>query len=238
MTYDLWYWPTRPGRGDFVRYALEAGGIAYRDRAREADDGFGAIPAHLDAMTARHAFAVPLLETGRESIAQTPNILLFLVQEHGLGPKDAAGIRYGNQLQCDIADMVEEVHAVHHPITTSLYYEEQKDEAIRAARSFREDRIPKYCDHFERVATAHGGDWMLEGESWSTLDTSIAYLLDGLHFMFPKRMQALANDYPALHAVRERVFALENVAAYRQSARCKPFGTDGIFRNYPELDAA
>ena len=40
MTYDLWYWTGIPGRGEFVRLALEAGGIPYRDRAREeGDDG-------------------------------------------------------------------------------------------------------------------------------------------------------------------------------------------------------
>lgn len=35
MTYDLWYWDGIPGRGEFVRLALEAGGIPYRERARE-----------------------------------------------------------------------------------------------------------------------------------------------------------------------------------------------------------
>ncbi|PKD78697.1 glutathione S-transferase, partial [Escherichia coli] len=29
MTYDLWYWDGIPGRGEFVRLALEAGGIPY-----------------------------------------------------------------------------------------------------------------------------------------------------------------------------------------------------------------
>ncbi|MXP25441.1 glutathione S-transferase [Altererythrobacter indicus] len=237
MAYDLWYWPTLPGRGEFVRLALEAAQIPYKDRAREVEDGFSAIPQHLDAMDTRHAFAVPLLETGSESIAQTPNILLFLAQEHGLGPKDAAGIRYLNQLQCDIADMVEEVHAVHHPISTSLYYEDQKDAAKLAAKHFREERIPKYLSHFERVASAHDGDWLLSGEDWSTGDTSIAYLLDGLHFMFPKRMNALAPEYPRLHSIRDQIFALDAIAAYRSSDRCASFGTEGIFRNYPELDA-
>lgn len=36
MTYELWYWNGIPGRGEFVRLALEAGGIPYRDRARES----------------------------------------------------------------------------------------------------------------------------------------------------------------------------------------------------------
>ena len=35
MSYDLWYWPSIQGRGEFVRLALEAAEIAYTDRARE-----------------------------------------------------------------------------------------------------------------------------------------------------------------------------------------------------------
>ena len=36
--YELWYWPSIPGRGEFPRLALEAGGLAYRDMAREAGE--------------------------------------------------------------------------------------------------------------------------------------------------------------------------------------------------------
>jgi hypothetical protein len=35
---DLYYWPGIPGRGEFVRLALEAGKIPYRDVAIEAGD--------------------------------------------------------------------------------------------------------------------------------------------------------------------------------------------------------
>ena len=34
---ELWYWPGIPGRGEFVRLALEAGGIAYREMNAEGD---------------------------------------------------------------------------------------------------------------------------------------------------------------------------------------------------------
>ena len=34
MTYELHYWPTIQGRGEFVRLALEAAGVAYIDVAR------------------------------------------------------------------------------------------------------------------------------------------------------------------------------------------------------------
>jgi len=35
MPYDLWYWPGIPGRGEFVRLALEAGHLPYRDHDRQ-----------------------------------------------------------------------------------------------------------------------------------------------------------------------------------------------------------
>lgn len=235
MRYELWYWPGLPGRGEYVRLPLEAAGIAYREPAREAGNDFQLVAEHLAAMK-RPAFAVPLLETGSESIAQTPNILNFLTEEHGIGPTDAAGRRYLNQLQCDIADMTEEVHGVHHPIATSLYYDDQKDAASRAAEAFREERIPKYLAHFERAAQASGGNW-LTGDAWSTGDTSIAYLLDGLEWAFPRRMAAVLGRYPRLAAIRAAVRELPGIAAYLASERRQPFGREGIFRDYPELDA-
>jgi glutathione S-transferase len=46
--YELWYWPSIPGRGEFPRLAMEAGGIPYRDMAREAgEDGYAALSRNL-----------------------------------------------------------------------------------------------------------------------------------------------------------------------------------------------
>ena len=36
------------------------------------------------------------------------------------------------------------------------YYEEQKEEALRKARDFREARIPKFFGYFERVLKGNG----------------------------------------------------------------------------------
>ena len=35
MTYELYYWPGIPGRGEFARLALEDAGAVYVDVARE-----------------------------------------------------------------------------------------------------------------------------------------------------------------------------------------------------------
>ncbi len=39
MIYELYYWPTIQGRGEFVRLALEEAGAAYKDVAREPGKG-------------------------------------------------------------------------------------------------------------------------------------------------------------------------------------------------------
>ena len=233
MSYDLWYWTGIPGRGEFVRLALEAGGIAYRDRARE--EGDAALVADMGRRAGQVPFAPPYLVAGDLCIAQTANILLFLGERH-LGPKDEASRHFAHTLQLTIADLVVEAHNVHHPVSPGLYYRDQQPEAARAAQAFREQRMPKYLGWFEKVL-AGGGPWLL-GEGWSYADLSLFQLLEGLAYAFPKRMATLAANIPKAAALRERVRALPELAAYLASERRLPFNEDGLFRHYPELDAA
>lgn len=234
-SYDLWYWPTIPGRGEFVRLALEAARIPYRDRARE-EGGLEALTARLARPPAMPPFAPPWLEAEGMTIAQTAAILLFLGDRHGLAPADEAGRLRVHQLQLTIADMVTEAHDVHHPIDNNAYYEDQRPEAARAAAAFRDRRIPKFLGYFERVLAAADAPW-LAGADRSYADLSLFHLVEGLRFAFPKRMAGVARDFPKLLALHERVAQLPALRDYLSSARRLPFG-DGIFRHYPELDAA
>jgi glutathione S-transferase len=237
VTYRLWYWPGIPGRGEFVRLPLEAAGIAYEDCGVE--QGEDAVVAYLEAQQDHPALAVPLIETGDgagtvERIAQVANILAYLGPLHGFAPEHARERRFLNQVQLTIADMVEEVHNAHHPVSSGDYYENQKPEALRASQSFRETRIPKYLGYFEKIAAANLSGWLV-GDRWSYGDTSLHHLLQGLAYAFPKRMAAVADDYPAIHALSARVGKFDKIVAYSASDRCQPWA-DGIFRYYPELD--
>jgi glutathione S-transferase len=230
--YDLWYWTGIPGRGEFVRLALEAAGIAYRDRARE--EGDEAVLKHLDGMKDHPAFAVPLLEGRAVKVAQTANILLYLGEKHGLAPRATAGKLWVHQLQLTIADVVVEAHNVHHPIGASLYYEDQMDEARRAADLFREERIPAFLDYFERSAGSSG--WLVD-DAWTYVDTSLFQLVKGLAHAFPRRMQTLAGNHPKVAAIVQRVAGMSQLNEYLASKRRLAFNEDGLFRHYPELDA-
>ena len=234
MAYDFWYWPTIPGRGEFVRLTLEACGIPYRDRARA--DGEKALVADIARHDAAPAFAPPYLATDGGTIAQTANILFYLAERHECGPTGMKARYWLSQAQLTIMDMVAEAHDVHHPVAASLYYEEQKGEAARAAATFREQRIPKYLAWFDRALGAETGDW-LAGSRWSYADLSLFHLIAGLRYAFPLRMATLAGRHPRLDALQERVAMLPELQDYLASSRRLPFSNQDIFRHYPELDA-
>jgi glutathione S-transferase len=231
MTYDLWYWPQVPGRGEFVRLALEAGNIPYRDRAREE----GAEALMVDMKGRGTVFAPPYLVAGELCIAQTTDILLFLGERHGLAPEGEKDRLFVHQVQLTIADILAEAHDVHHPVAASLYYEDQKPEAARRADEFREKRMPKYLSYFERLLAA-GGAGVL-GARRSSADLSLFQLVEGLTYAFPRRMATLAKDIPLTLALRDEVRALPELAGYFASDRRLPFNEQGLFRHYPELDA-
>jgi glutathione S-transferase len=235
MRYELYYWPSIPGRGEFVRLALEDAGADYVDVARAR--GVPALMRRLDARsTARPPFAPPFLKAGDLVIAQTAAILLYLGPRLGLVPKGEPARLWAHQLQLTLADWLVEAHDTHHPIGGGLYYEEQKPEAKRRAADFTAKRLPKFLGYFERVLERGRGVWLL-GRSFSYADLSLFQMIAGLRFAFPRAMQKLERRHPRSVEVHDRVAARPRLAAYLASKRRLAFNQQGIFRHYPELDA-
>ncbi len=239
MRYELYYWPGIQGRGEFVRLALEEAAADYVDVARMPErEGMG-VPALMrlmeDKATGRPPFAPPILKVGKQVIAQTANILLFLGPRLGLVPQAEATRVWAHQLQLTITDLVSEIHDSHHPIAGGLYYHEQKPEAQRRAGDFRAERLPKFLGYFEDVLERNGGQYMV-GKKLSYVDLSMFQVIAGLSYAFPRAMARLQSGWPRLMALHQRVMARPRIAAYLASDRRLPFCTEGIFRHYPELD--
>jgi glutathione S-transferase len=237
MRYELYYWASIQGRGEFVRLALEEAGAPYVDVAR-MDGGEARMLALLeDTALACPPFAPPFLKAGTRLIGQTANILLFLGERHGLAPTSEAGRLWTHQLQLTLADLVVEVHDTHHPIAGSLYYEDQRPEAKRRAADFVRNRLPKFFRYFERVLTSNpSGPAHLVGARLSYADLSLFQVVAGLNYAFPKAMARTAKGYPNVLALHERTAARPRIAAYIASERRLPFNQQGIFRHYAELD--
>jgi glutathione S-transferase len=241
MRYELYYWPSIQGRGEFVRLPLEEAGADYVDVARlPVRQGMGtpALLRFLENAAIEHPpFAPPFLKAGELVIGQTANILLFLGPRLGLAPRAEAGRLWAHQLQLTMADLVTEVHDTHHPIASSLYYEEQKAEARRRAADFVENRLPKFLGYFARVLERNprrGG--YLVGGRLSYVDLSLFQVIAGLRYAFPRAMAGLQPEHRSLCDLHDRVAQRPRIAAYLDSARRLPFSEAGIFRYYAELD--
>jgi glutathione S-transferase len=238
MRYELYYWAGIQGRGEFVRLALEEAAADYVDVAREAG-GDGAMMRLLDGEeVGRPPFAPPYLKAARLLIGQTANILLYLGPRHALAPTAEAGRLWAHQLQLTIADFVDEVHNTHHPIASSLYYEDQRPEAKRRTADFLQSRVPKYLGYFEKVIgrnKARGGH--LIGAKLSYPDLSLFQVVAGLRYAFPRAMARLEPKYKRVLALHDTVAARPRITAYLASNRRSAFNEHGIFRHYAELDS-
>ncbi|MBS7458640.1 glutathione S-transferase [Coralloluteibacterium stylophorae] len=237
MRYELYYWPGLPGRGEFVRLALAEAGADWVDIGNDGDaGGVDAVEKGLEDDD-RPSFAPPYLRAGTVTVGQVAAILQFLGPRLGLVAKDEADALWTHQLQLTIADLVAESHDVHHPVGIGAYYEDQKAEARRRAKEFREERIPKFLGYFERVLAKNPhGPQHLVGARLSYADLSLFQVVDGLRYAFPKTMQALAPKIPHVLALAEAVAARPNIKAYLDSERRLPYDESGIFRHYPELE--
>lgn len=239
MKYELYYWPHIQGRGEYVRLALEEGEADYVDVARlpEAEGGGRPAVARLlqDASNTHPPFAPPLLKAGKQIISHTANILQYLGPHLGLAPKAEALRLYAHGLQLTITDFVREAHDVHHPIANSLYYEDQKTEALRRSGHFRKERLTKFLNYFETVLSRSGGKYML-GKSLSYVDLSIFQVMASLNYAFPTAMLGLSENIRRLNALHDLVAVRPRIARYVASPARLPFSTHDLMRAYPELD--
>jgi len=228
MRYELYYWPSIQGRGEFIRLALEDAGADYVDVARRPK-GMQAMMRMMESRALKkRPFAPPFLRARELVIAHTALILHWLAPRLGLAPKSEAARLWLHQQQLTISDWLVEVHDTHHPIGSGLYYEDQKSEALRRAADFRDHRLPKFMDYFERLERARNITYV---------ELSLFQMIEGLRYAFPRTMAALEPKYPNLIALHDRVAARPRLATYLRSQRRIAFNTQGIFRHYPELDA-
>lgn len=238
--YELYYWPGLPGRGEFVRLLFEDAGAPYVDVVRQSEDTGGGVAALMPLLEGKRdgalPFAPPILLVDDLVIAQTANILQYLAPRLGLVPDDEASRLFAHQLQLTITDFVAEIHDTHHPVSSGLYYEDQKSEAKKRSAAFLDQRLPKFTRYFERVLERAGGTFLVGGDH-GYVDLSAFHVLEGLAYAFPKGFERLRPRIPQLLALRERVAARPKLAAYLASERRLPFNEDGVFRRYPELDA-
>lgn len=247
--YALHYWPTIPGRGEFVRLCFEATGTPFSDETDVGrfqkliltGKGSASSPAH---------FAPPVLEVNVEGsssyISQTPAILSFLAPKLGLlgDAEQLSGIQKDVataqilQICLSALDLCNETHDTHHPIAVGDYYENQKDEALKKAQDVQENRIPKFFKLFQLNVTSNPtGKCRMYGSKTTVADLTVFQLVDGIKFAFPKYMASLDKSGKFDKVFQHYLEIKTELKDYLQSDRRRNY-SNGVFRHYPELDAA
>lgn len=232
--YELYYWPSLPGRAEVLRLILEDAGVPYTDVARE--EGVPAVlAARNGSLGSLRPFAPPVLRHGSVVLSQSAVIARYLAERHGLAPTDPVGAMHAQQVFLSWSDLMTEVHDTHHPIAVGLHYEEQRAAARERARYFLGERLPMWLDYFEGLVDANPAG-VCVGSDVTYADLAGFVVLDGLDYAFPR---AFAAQHPAIEALlqlRDRIAARPRIAAYRDSRAWRGFSEAGIFRRYPELD--
>ncbi|KUJ10826.1 glutathione S-transferase domain-containing protein [Mollisia scopiformis] len=244
--YHLIYWPGIPGRGEHIRLLLEEVGAPYTDSAH-TKDGMKLVTTAISTANLGDAhnpppLAPPILKHGDLTINQTSNILFYLGKRHGLmGADDDEDAPYKvNELVLTALDgLSNEPHDVHHPVSTSLYYEDQKVEAKRKANDYITNRLPKFLGYFERVLTGEaskGGEWLYGGRL-TVADLVLWQCIDGVKFAFPNAMRRLekGGGYRRVFGLYGRVRGRERIGKYLGDVKRQRYSM-GVYRHYPELD--
>jgi len=233
MRYLLYYWPSLQGRGEPVRLALEDAGADYEDLARGPAGAQAVMRVLQGKRGTLPPFAPPVLVHGKTVVSHTAAILEWLGPRLGLVGKSERARMDAHRAQLSITDLFAEVHDTHHPIATSLYYEDQKREAKRRTEIFIAERLPKLLEYFDRAIR---GPYLF-GARATYVDLSLFQTIAGLSYAYPRAMKKIRKKVPALVKLHDRVAARPRIAVYLASPRRIAFNESGIFRHYDELDA-
>jgi len=252
-SYILHYWDGVPGRAECIRLVFEYSGTPYDEvkdnstlMTRISNPEIVGIPPNLWPPSLELPNGRWLSQTGVIINYLSPKLGLagYAKEDSDLDEEEKVFLNAKNtQLALTVIDMMVEFHNTHHPVSTNLYYEDQKAEALRAAEQFRAFRLPKFLHHFQSVlesnpANKDGNGPFLLSNLTTAADLVLFSSIDGAQYAFPRRLKKVqeSGKYDLVFKAYRRIQNEPKIAEYLKSNRRQLFNTYGIFRHYPELD--
>lgn len=209
-SYTLYYWPI-PFRGQFVRTALAHVGAVWDEPGMDAVMRLK--DASPSAQDIPHMGPPVLVDHAAEfSISQTPAILAYLGEKHGLIPSDAKLKALTAKICADCEDILYEM--TRH--NGAQMWTEERWAAYRP-------RLSKWMAIYEETGRRHGltekSGWMLGTATLSLADLSTYTLWAVMTTQLPALRPQLLEAAPAIIGLCDRVGALpEQAALWTRSA--------------------
>ena len=132
------------GRGEFVRLMFEEAGVPYVDVCRKADSNDALMAIYKGASPGYPVLAPPYLQRGEFIMFETPAICEYLGKKFNMfpsgGPDEEA---HAAEINLAVCDYFAECNVAFHPVSMTVDYADQKEEAEKTVRVFYTTRVPR-----------------------------------------------------------------------------------------------
>ncbi|XP_033644356.1 uncharacterized protein LOC117303993 [Asterias rubens] len=195
-SYKLNYFNVR-GRGEVSRLCFVVAGVPFEDFRVEFADWPALKPKMPNG-------AMPVLEVDGKMLPETQAIQGYLAREFNL----AGTNNWESALVNVVAEMISDLKK---PFSDKVFFEKDEAKKAESTKTYFEETAPPMFKRLEERLKANGdGDGYFVGNKISLADI---IFFNGMDNVLKVKATAL-DDYPKLKALRGRVAALKEVAAY------------------------
>jgi len=208
--WQLYYWPTAIGRGEFARLLFSETNTEYVEvwKGRDPPDAWK--ESQLLKQQIRPFFALPaIIHTPASAspilLSQTPVIVRYLASQldNGrLSPIQGIDEYYAQELMSGLVDVVAEGHDAWHGINHTASYESQKKETQPFIDAFTNNRLPRWLDYFEKALKYTGGQFFVS-KKLTYVDICVFHWLHGVEHQLPNVY--FSAPVPTLRAFKEEI---------------------------------
>jgi len=228
--WQLYYWPSLLGRGEYVRLMLAEAGQEWHEVALEE----GGVKEVLDFLNWEEAkeynpcFAPPIIRNGTFCLGETGAICQYLGRKFGLSPTNEEDFARACQLTMSALDFTSQARLNFHVnVNKSMSYYDQVAECRPFVENFREKVLPDYLGFFERILSKSGSAWFV-ANAFSFADIVIYHAVWVLRAQCPEHYAKLSVHCPNLVSFMDRVAARPKIAAYLEGPRRGVFNGDSF----------
>lgn len=228
--WQLYYWPSLLGRGEYVRLMLAATGQEWHEVGKE-EGGVQEIMKFMNWQEEKEfntCYAPPILGNGNFFLGETGAICQYLGRKFGLSPTNEEDFARASQLTLTALDFVSTARlSFHVNVNKSMSYYDQVADCRPHIEYYRNNTLPDHLGYFQRILSKDDREWFV-GNAFSFADVVIFHAVWMLRAQCPEHYAKLTANCSNLVRFMDRVAALPKIKAYLEGPRRGQFNGDSF----------